>query len=80
MYGDRLFDVAYLIFHTSDTSWLKLYRSSLAKDDMDNVEKRIRCYVAYTALDALGFYAKVERQDDYQWAKNNVLELLEILK
>lgn len=78
MYGDFLYDIAYFALHNGDECSLDQYLEIIDADtwNLQNIDDRISCYYAYSALDALGFYAKVKRKSEYHKTKSKVLELL----
>lgn len=71
MYGDPLFDVAWLHVWWKEVPFARLYREHATRTaiDLTDYEMRLRCYASCFGLNALGFFADSNQPDKYQWLK-----------
>ncbi len=76
MYGDFLYDAAWLSFWPSDFEFDRICREYYSDQGVPNYEKRILCCQLYIALNSMGFYAESDQKDKYIWAKERINKLL----
>jgi hygromycin-B 4-O-kinase len=78
MYGDFLFDVAWLAFWDPGRDYQTLFRADYAEKGVavPDFEQRLLCYQCYIALDGLRFNAKFNNVTAYNWVKGRITELL----
>jgi len=78
MFGDFLYDVAYLRFFPSHEDFAARFRAHYAatRRDVPNFEARMRCYTCYIGLDSLRFFAMADQRGNYDWARHRLRELL----
>jgi hygromycin-B 4-O-kinase len=78
MYGDFLYDVAWLQFFSKDFDYEKAYLDfckSTGKE-IKNFDERVLCYKVYIGLSSLSFYAYSKQEDKYELSKGKLLELI----
>jgi len=78
MYGDFLFDVAWLGFWKRDNNYEEVYQEfckSINKE-LPNFNERILCYKLYIGLGSLSFYAYSNQKEKYESSKEKLLALL----
>jgi len=78
MYGDYLFDIAWLGFWSKRSDYVQLYlnRSELKGNQIDNFQERIKCYQLYIGLGALSFYAYSNQEEKYQKLSDKMINFL----
>lgn len=78
VYGDFIYDVAWLTFWPSEVLFADIFREHYKKNDkrVENFEERLRCYLWQIGLSSLGFFAKSEQEDDYDWTKDKLLKMM----
>lgn len=78
MYGDFLFDVAWLHFFPSHEDYAARFRGHYAAAGraVPDYEDRLRCYVCFIGLDSLRFFAKAGHRGHYDWACRRLLDLI----
>lgn len=78
VYGDFIYDVAWLTFWSSEVSFADIFKEHYEKNNrsVNNFEERLRCYLLQIGLGSLGFFAKSEQEDDFEWTKNKLLEMI----
>lgn len=78
VYGDFIYDVAWLSFWPSEVNFAEIFREHY-KNKSQGVkffEERLRCYELQIGLGSLGFFAKSEQKDDYEWTKDKLLAMI----
>ncbi|MEN9647687.1 MAG: hypothetical protein RLY57_491 [Candidatus Parcubacteria bacterium] len=78
MYGDFLYDIAWLSFWSHDIDYEELAREhyqSIGKD-VPNLKERILCYKLQISLGASSFYAYSNQEEKYKYIKERVKTLL----
>lgn len=75
MYGDFLFDVAWLSFWSRGFDYEKSYLEFIKTigKDIENFEERVLCYKLYIGLGSLSFYVYSNQQDKYDRSKEKLL-------
>jgi hygromycin-B 4-O-kinase len=78
MYGDFLYDVAWLDLFDPERGYAELFRISYAEQGIDppDFDKRLLCYQCHIALDSMRFAAKIDNPDSYRWVKDRILDLI----
>jgi hygromycin-B 4-O-kinase len=78
MYGDFLFDVAWLGIWSQKVDYIKLYlEQSLKKGiEIKNFNERILCYKLYIGLRTLSFFAYSDQEDKYHKLKETISKFL----
>lgn len=78
MYGDFLFDVAWLAFWDPGRDYQALFRADYAAKGvpMPDFAQRLLCYQCTIALDGLRFNARVNNATAYNWVKDRITRLL----
>jgi hygromycin-B 4-O-kinase len=77
LYGDALYDVAWLDWwfaKSDDQEAIALLHARHRA--APHFRERIACYTCYIGLDDLRFYAKTERQEQYERARDRLLALI----
>lgn len=79
MYGDFVFDVAWLDFWSKKIDYKDLYlkHAKIKKIKLDNYEERILCYKLYIGLRTLSFFAYSEQKNKYESIKKEIEKLIE---
>ncbi len=79
MYGDFLYDVAWLSFWSQGfgyKEWYKNYYQSQGKQ-IPHFEKRLLCYELYIGLGSLSFYAYSNQKDKYERSKTRLYAIIQ---
>lgn len=79
MFGDFVFDIARLDFFAPGMAYgrrCQEYYNGPGRA-LSHFAERRRCYLCYTGLNALRFYAKVEQRHSYEWARQRILDVLD---
>jgi hygromycin-B 4-O-kinase len=78
MYGDFLYDVAWLAFWSKGFDFKAAYKAHAASkgQDIPNLEERLLCYQLYIGLGSLSFYAYSNQKDKYDSSKARLLGLV----
>lgn len=78
MYGDFLYDVAWLAFWSKGYDFKAAYKAHAASkgQDIPNLEERLLCYQLYIGLGSLSFYAYSNQKDKYDSSKARLLGLV----
>lgn len=79
MYGDFLYDIAWLAFWAPKDGWQERFRQyyqSMGRE-VPFYSERVLCYQTNIALDALKFFAKANNKPAYDWAKDLIYGLLQ---
>lgn len=78
MYGDFLFDIAWLDYGLPNHQILDRYAAYVAAQGrtIAHYQERLRCYRYLIALDSMRFYAKVGKEDEYMAIKAQILPTL----
>ncbi len=79
MYGDFIYDVAWLDFWSKKTDYKNLYAKhyQAKKIKIINYEERILCYKIYIGLRTLSFYAYSEQKNKYDSLKKEMEKIIE---
>lgn len=79
MYGDPLYDVAYLDFWTPEIGVARVSLDHAAErgGNVRHPMERLRCYRCHVALNALRFFAKSDRREAYTWTLGRLMALLD---
>jgi hygromycin-B 4-O-kinase len=79
MYGDFLFDVAWLSFWSKKIDYEKLYLEHSVQKGMEieNYHERILCYKVSIGLGSMSFFAYSDQKEKYDGAKKAIMDLLE---
>lgn len=77
MYGDFLYDVAWLSFW-SKTDYQKLYLEHIKNKGLvvQDYSERMLCYKLWVGLGAISFFAYSNQKEKYDRAKENIIKLL----
>ncbi len=75
MYGDFLYDVAWLGFWSPVPDYKKFYLEH-SKVEIKDFEKRVLCYMVFIGLNSISFYAYSGQEEKYGWAKERVNSLI----
>lgn len=77
MYGDPLYDVAWLEFWRKEQRFAEQFREYYASmnREMKHFNERIRCYSLLTALSSMAFFAKSGQPDKYDFSKQRLQTL-----
>lgn len=78
LYGDFLYDIAWLSFWSNGIDYETEYQKYIASinKDVPNLRERILCYKLCCGLGSLSFYAYSGQKDKYERSKEKLLELL----
>ncbi|MDB5259743.1 MAG: hypothetical protein JWO73_951 [Candidatus Taylorbacteria bacterium] len=78
MYGDFLYDVAWLSFWSRSLDFQSLYLEHSKKKGMqiENYAERMLCYKLYIGLSSLSFYAYSGQKEKYAKTKGSISRLL----
>jgi hygromycin-B 4-O-kinase len=76
-YGDFVFDVAWLNLWSAQDDLAEVFRQHYRAQgrSVSDFDQRLRCYTYCHALDALRFYAKVNRRESYDWVLDRLRAL-----
>ncbi|MEX0896335.1 MAG: aminoglycoside phosphotransferase family protein [Patescibacteria group bacterium] len=76
MYGDPLFDIAWLEFWGNNIDFTEEYKKYCIENGIsyDNYHERIKAYLLYLAITTLVWYIEVNSQDGYHWLRNRLGE------
>ena len=74
MYGDFVYDVAWLGFWSREKS--ELYEKHYRERNISHFEERLLCYKLRIGLGSLSFYAYSQQKDKYDVVRERVLKLL----
>ncbi len=79
VYGDFIYDLAWLTFWPSEIDFADVFKKHYQDigKKVDHFEERLRCYQLQIGLGSLGFFAKSEQKDDYDWTKDKLLQMLD---
>ncbi len=77
MYGDFVYDIAWLNFWSPEVNFGELFRQFYHRQGVSvpAYNERLRCYHCYISLDALRFFAKSNQPTAYQWARKRIFDL-----
>lgn len=77
MYGDPLFDVAWLDFWGSKQGYAARFRQYYESRGRlpAHFDERIKCYSLLTGMGSLAFFAKSGQPEKYEFAKNRVFSI-----
>jgi len=80
-YGDFVYDIAWLVFWSSNTDYVSLFKKFYSKKGIDipYFDKRINCYFNHIAMEVLSFYDKQKDKEGYKLAYNKLVKSLEKL-
>lgn len=80
MYGDFLFDVAWISFWAIDFDYEKAYVefSKTIGKDIKHFKERVLCYKLYIGLGSMSFYVYSNQKDKYGRSKEKLLEFLQV--
>ncbi len=78
LYGDFLYDVAWLQFWSSGISYSVIFKDHYEKTNKncDYYHERLLCYQLHLGLGALGFFALSDQKSSYIWTKEKILSLM----
>jgi hygromycin-B 4-O-kinase len=78
MYGDFLYDVAWLAFWDPGRDYQAIFRVDYAEKGVPTPDfaQRLLCYQCYIALDGMRFNAKSGHATAYNWVKDRITSLL----
>lgn len=78
MYGDFLFDVAWLNFWSRKIDFVKSYKERYESRDVQisDCDERILCYMIYIGLRTLSFYAYSNQEEKYIKLKERINSLI----
>lgn len=78
MYGDFLYDVAWLEFYSSGIRYGEIFKKHYLDIGIKipNYKKRLLCYQLYLGINGLGFFALSGQHHNYMEQKNKLLLLL----
>ena len=78
MYGDFMYDLAWLSFWSKGCDYEKLFREHYKSIDKNilNFEERILCYKLFIGLGSLSFYAYSGQKKKYESSKEKLLKLV----
>lgn len=76
MYGDPLYDLAWLSFWPSPVDWLQLWRARSSQHWNAYVERRVLCAWCYSALIAMRFFAVTGQPHIGSWVRDQMLTRL----
>jgi hygromycin-B 4-O-kinase len=78
MYGDVVYDLAWLAFWDPGRDYTALFCTDYAERGIPvpDFEQRLLCYQSYIALDGLRFNAKLDHAAAYTWVKERISSLL----
>lgn len=77
MYGDPLYDLAWLSFWPSPVDWLQVWRGRPGARWDATVERRIVACWCFSALSAMRFFALTEQREVGSWVRDQMLARLE---
>lgn len=77
MYGDSLYDVAWLDFWDTKHDYQEIFKKHYAKQNElpTNYDKRILLYKLQIGLGSLGFFARSRQRDKYEFARKVIAEI-----
>lgn len=77
-YGDFLYDVAYLNYFAFQYNFQEYFRQFYASKGVSvpYYNERMRCYTCYIGLSAMRFFASMQLEREYVWARTRVLSLV----
>lgn len=78
VYGDFLYDVAWLVFWPSEIPFMDIFKEHYKKigKKVDYYEERIRCYQLQIGLGAMAFFDMSKQKSAYDWTKNRLVEII----
>ncbi len=78
LYGDFLFDVAWLSFWSQNLNYQELYLKHTDKKGVkiEHFKERVLCYKLYIGLGTLSFYAYSQQKDKYEKVKETLGKLI----
>lgn len=79
VYGDFIYDVAWLTFWPSEIDFAEVFKKHYQErgKEVEHFEGRLRCYQLQIGLGSLGFFAKSEQKDAYNWTKDRLIKMLD---
>ena len=79
LYGDFLYDAAYLHFFSYQYDFLELIRKFYASKhrSLPFYDERMLCYTCFISLNVLKFFASAQLQREYIWARDRIVSLLD---
>lgn len=80
LYGDGLCDIAFLHFWSSSvdiSNEFKVFAGNSGRI-YENYEERMKCYMLFLGVGAIGFFAKSGQKEKYDKSKKRIEELLSI--
>lgn len=72
MYGDFIYDIAYIHFWASQTDFQKIFfkhYSTSGKVNMSQFKKRFDCYTLYIGISLLNYFASKKDSKSFNWIK-----------
>jgi hygromycin-B 4-O-kinase len=78
MYGDALYDIAWLQFFSKGFDYEKAYRDfcKTIERNIENFDERVLCYQLYIGLGTLSFYVYSNQKDKYDLSKEKLVMLI----
>ena len=77
MYGDFLFDIAWLNFWSKDINYKEQYEKYSSVLDISNLNERLLCYELFIGLGSLSFYVYSNQKEKYERSKEKLLKLIQ---
>ncbi|MBI4097141.1 MAG: phosphotransferase [Candidatus Levybacteria bacterium] len=73
IYGDPIYDVAWLDLWSEQIPFGKLYKERISKNTkFEQYEERLTCYKIHQGIGALEFFAKSGQEKSYKWLKERL--------
>ena len=78
LYGDFLYDAAYLCFFSYQYDFLEIFRQFYTSKgySIPFFEERMLCYTCFISLNVLKFFASAQLEREYFWARERITSLL----
>ncbi len=76
MYGDFLYDIAWLDFWSRDAGYIEYYKTTHTTAEMPYFDERILCYQLYIILNSMSFFAYSNQQKKYDDLKDRADSLI----
>jgi hygromycin-B 4-O-kinase len=78
LYGDFLYDIAWLSFWTKDFDYEKAYLDfcKTTGKEIEHFKERVLCYKLFIGLGSLSFYVYSKQDDKYERSKRKLLEFI----
>lgn len=79
MYGDFLYDVAWLEFWSLNIGYAKIFKDHYKKTNINinNWNERMLCYILWLSIGSIGFFAESGQEESYKWTRGRMLSYLE---